>query len=124
MRGGWPLSLVIEGKPPVKKRPRFGKGRVYKADDAAELATGLALRRQVPEPLRGNLCLVAVFYMPDRRVLDGDNLSKHLWDAANGVLWRDDSQVTRSAQFVELDRERPRTELLLGSHDGVTLVRA
>lgn len=90
---------------------------MYKPDAAAEIATGLHLRANVPEPLVGNVCLVVTFYLPTRRLKDFDNLIKHLADAGNGILWRDDSQVTGAAQLIELDRDNPRTAILIGSHE-------
>lgn len=114
----------LDGLPPTKARPRVGKGgHVYKPDAGAELATALQLRRAVPEPLQGNVCIVATFYLPNRNRRDFDNLIKHLCDAGNGILWADDSQVTGAAQIIELDRARPRTVVMLGSHDTSTLRR-
>jgi Holliday junction resolvase RusA-like endonuclease len=119
LRGGWPSLFILPGKPPSKPRPRFGKGRAYASTEqkAAERATGLQLRSHHPELLEGPLVVVMTFYVPDAHRRDADNLVKHLWDAANGVIWNDDSQVKRSAQLVEIDRANPRTEVLLGLLD-------
>jgi Holliday junction resolvase RusA-like endonuclease len=116
LRGGWPSLYLLPGKPPSKPRPRFGKGNAYASTEqkAAERATALQLRAHYPELLEGPLVLVMTFWLPDNRRRDVDNLAKHLMDAANGVLWKDDSQVRRSAQLADLDRENPRTEVLLG----------
>lgn len=122
--GGWPLAFELEGKPWAKMRPRKGKGgRMFQAEEDrdAEKLTKARLRELAVEPLQGNLCLVVTLYMPDRRVRDFDNMVKHLCDAGNGILWRDDSQVTGSAQIIELDRARPRTVVLLGSHESTLL---
>lgn len=119
LRGGPPSLLLLDGKPPSKPRPRFGQGRAYSSKEqrAAEAATGYALRAQQAQPLDGDLCMVMVFWLPDLKRRDADNLVKHLWDAANGVLWHDDVQVRRSAQILDLDRRQPRTEILLGRLD-------
>lgn len=47
------------------------------------------------EPSHPAIVLVLVFYLPDRRRRDVDNLAGAVMDALNGVLWRDDSQIVR-----------------------------
>jgi Holliday junction resolvase RusA-like endonuclease len=117
--GGWPSSFTLEGKPHVKKRPRFGNGHAYKEDGAEERATKARLVALGLECIEKPqlVVLVAHFWLPDARTKDFDNLKKHLADAANGVLWADDSQVKRAAQLVDIDRERPRTEVLVGLYE-------
>lgn len=96
---------------------------MYQAEEDrdAERATKARLRALELEPLEGNVCLMVTLYMPDRRVRDFDNMVKHICDAGNGILWRDDVQVTASGQLVELDRLRPRAEVILGSHTSTML---
>lgn len=61
-------------------------------------------------PIYSNVALLAVFYMPDRRRRDLDNLLKTVMDAGTQAgVWRDDCQVTAQAGFVELDASDPRT---------------
>lgn len=116
LRGTWPSLYLLPGKPPSKPRPRFGKGRAYSSKEqvAAERTTAAHLRALAGGPLDGPLVLVMTFWLPDNHRRDVDNLAKHLMDAANGILWHDDSQVRRSAQLADLDRGNPRTEVLLG----------
>ena len=122
-----PMRLVvIPGKPPVKARPQFSRrGHTYAKpeDRTAEARTAWHLKAVVHQPLTSNVGMVCVFYRPDRRVADNDNMLKHVCDSANGVLWRDDSQCTALAGFIELDRTTPRTVIVIGGHDS-TLVRA
>ena len=125
--GGWPLVLCYEGTPHPQMRPkaaRLGKrATVYKPDAEDQKALAMRLRTlHGGEPLEGSVCVAAVFYLPDLRTRDTDNLLKHLGDSANGVLWRDDRQVTAMAGYAELDRERPRTLVLYGA-DELTTVR-
>lgn len=114
------ISFTIDGKPRGKGRPRVGKfgGRPYTppATRAAEkeIATLAKIARGSAPLMTGTveLAIVAVFPVPKswkpnlrERALageveytgkpDADNISK-LADALNGVLWLDDSQVTRS----------------------------
>lgn len=114
MQGGWPLSFEWEGKPPVKKRPRVTRRGTYAPDAEVEKATRAVLAQHAAEPLEGPVVLALGFWMPSLHRLDTDNLVKHVMDAGNGVLWRDDSQVVRLAGLRFLDRERPRTLLLVG----------
>lgn len=72
---------------------------------------GYQMRAQCKEPIEGPVSLSVTFYMPvpdswsgkkKREHLgapvtvkpDADNLVKGLMDAANGILWKDDNQVT------------------------------
>lgn len=115
------LFTVLEGPPPSKARPRFGKGkRVYSTAEmrAAEEKTSWQIKRAMHGrgPMTGNVSLGCVFFRPNLQRIDADNLLKHICDAANGVLWIDDSQVTAVLGMVELDRDNPRTIMVVGKH--------
>lgn len=110
-------AMVIPGAPKAKQRPRVVRTNVYdpSAPDEKELAK--ALLGFSGRPFEGNLAVVAIFYMPDRRRLDADNLAKLVCDAGNRAeLWHDDCQVTGLAAVLELDAQNPRTVLLIGAH--------
>jgi Holliday junction resolvase RusA-like endonuclease len=112
-------SLVFEGDPASKARPRFTKeGRVYKTDEdtAAEAATAWHLRRAFRQPWTGNLALGCVLFRPNRQRIDTDNLIKHICDAGNGIGWIDDAQFTAKYGVLELDAERPRTIVVVARH--------
>lgn len=111
--------LVIEGAPASKARPRFGRGGVVftpKESRAAEKRTAERMRKVFREPLTGNVSLACVFFRPNRQRIDADNMLKHVCDAANGVIWEDDSQVTAISAVVELDEANPRTLVAVSSH--------
>ncbi|MGW4240981.1 RusA family crossover junction endodeoxyribonuclease [Nocardia sp. NPDC004722] len=116
--------VTLPGDPHPKGRPRFSRGRAYtaEADRDAEARTALLLSQRVSQPLTGNIALTCVFYRRTRRRVDVDNLLKHVMDAANGILWRDDSQCTSLRGVIELDRDNPRTLILIGPHES-SLVR-
>lgn len=111
------VALVLYGAPVPKGRPRAqpGGGRSYtpaeteQAEDTWRLAirvTHRGLRPDVASPFS----LSVTFYLPDRRRRDIDNLLKLVMDAANAVVYRDDSQVVEvHAKMVYAD-PRPRTE--------------
>ena len=114
---------TIPGPPPSKARPRFGNRRTYKdpKDTANEQRTRSHLQQFVAEPHTGNVALACVFFRPNSQRIDTDNMLKHVCDAANGVLWIDDSQVTAIVGMAELDPVNPRTLVVVGRHESTLL---
>ena len=113
------ISTVIPGTPASKSRPRFGRGgHAYTSAEsrAAEERTAAHFRAFVTMPFTGNVALGCVFFRPNRQRIDTDNLIKHVCDAANGILWLDDSQVTAVMGIAEFDPENPRTIVVVGQH--------
>lgn len=114
------LQLSYGGAPVAKERPRIGaRGRAYtpsKTRTAEEwLSWHFRARMRNREPLAGNLAIVCVFYRPNRQRIDGDNMLKLVCDAGNlARVWGDDSQLTTKLVRIELDKERPRTEIAIG----------
>lgn len=105
------MTFFIHYPPVAKGRPRFTRtGRAYtpRKTREAERAYRLMISPHAPpEPLRGAVEIRLAFVMPKpksypRRLYgephvkkpDLDNLVKALKDAANGLLWRDDAQVS------------------------------
>jgi Holliday junction resolvase RusA-like endonuclease len=116
--------VTIPGAPWSKSRPRFGKGRTFtpREDLDAEKRTATYLRQIIRTPHTGNVFIGCLFFRPNRQRIDTDNLVKHVCDAANGVLWKDDSQCTGLMAVLELDVINPRTVVIIGRHD-TTLTR-
>lgn len=111
--------IIIPGAPPSKSRARFTKhGHAYATskDKEAEKKTALYLRSKVKEPFPGNVGLACIFYRPNRQRIDTDNMLKHVCDAANGILWADDSQCTAIVGITEMDAGNPRTVIAVGEH--------
>lgn len=121
VRGGErSYTLTIPGVPWSKSRPRFTrKGRAFPdpKDVEAEKRTATFLGATVRRPFTGNVALACVFYRPTLRRIDADNLLKHVCDAANGVLWVDDSQCTAVTGVIDLDRADPRTVVTIAPHE-------
>lgn len=107
-------TVTIPWEPVEKERPRYARGRFYNPDSADEARTTWAMKAwwAPREPLK-NLCAITVtFYVKQRRKVDIDNLLKHVMDAGNGVLWRDDSQICSvQMRMLEARPEESRTEL-------------
>jgi Holliday junction resolvase RusA-like endonuclease len=121
---------VVLGNPHAKMRPRISAARPGQRprthqdpkDKIAEDRTKEALRAHEPPLFTGNVALIAAFYRNSRQVVDLDNLEKHLMDAANGILWTDDCQVTCKRTTLDLDRDNPRTHVIV-VQDAVSSMR-
>lgn len=114
------VRAVIKGQPPSKARPRFnGKGFCYSSSKqrAAEKHLKEILGRFVIEPYTGMMAVGATFYRDSAHRVDVDNMVKHVFDSANKVVFVDDAQVTCLVATVKVDRENPRTELVIYEHD-------
>lgn len=125
---------MIPWEPWAKKRPRISKAVAGKAprthqppdDKAAEDRTRKHLQKAWSRPPHeGNVQVSVFFFRASRQTVDLDNLLKHLLDAATGILWVNDCQVTAyGAAELHLDKEAPRTHLWVEPHLGASLLRA
>jgi Holliday junction resolvase RusA-like endonuclease len=125
---------VLPWEPWPKTRPRISAARPGKAprthqdpeDKKAEDRTREFLRIEYAGPvLTTNVRLSVFFFRSSRQVVDLDNLVKHLEDAATGVLWVNDCQVTAFGPTeLHLDREHPRTHLWVEPHTDASLLRS
>lgn len=108
------LELSVPGEPCPKERARTGKGRVYtpsKTLNAERTLQLLFLSAGIRTPIDSPMVVDVDFFMGNKRRVDLSNLVKLLEDAANGVVWVDDSQVIGLFATKLVDKERPRTEL-------------
>jgi Holliday junction resolvase RusA-like endonuclease len=71
----------------------------------------------------GTFEVTLMMFMPDRRHRDIDNVTKSILDGCNGIVWRDDSQVSQVTATKLLDRDQPRVEVHVTSL-GVPSVRS
>jgi len=93
------IDLTVEGNPIGKERPRLGKGgHVYTPNKTLSQET--AIKWAIRDELRdydvdgeSEFALLCYFYRNDLRRVDADNCLKLVSDAANGMVWKDDSQV-------------------------------
>lgn len=115
------IRVVIAGPPMPKERARRGKGgRFYTPEKtlAYEETVGwqlLAARcQQVPHwSMDRSYDVDIIAAVPDLTHRDEDNIKKSIYDAANGVLWRDDAQIVLSRFQKLLSPEQPRVEILV-----------
>jgi Holliday junction resolvase RusA-like endonuclease len=115
--GGYPTWITLPGEPQAYQRMApNGRGGLWKRDAAAQEAIGWQLRAQYrgePFPLSARVALYARFWVA-RDDKDASNMLKLLEDGARGILWQDDKRIKRVLVAVDVDRERPRTELAFG----------
>lgn len=106
---------VIEGEPVCQERPRVisrgGKSWAYDPSAKEKKALGMALLAHRKDILEGDLWLDIEFFVgKGRKRVDLDNLVKGFLDAANGILFRDDSQIVKITAFLWRNSDRPSTE--------------
>ncbi|MEI6449785.1 MAG: RusA family crossover junction endodeoxyribonuclease [Actinomycetes bacterium] len=112
------VQFSVGGIPQGKQRPRLGKGgRVYTPAPTRRYERMVAWAALESRPrgwaLTGRFRVEVVCYFPDERRRDVDNVLKSVLDGMQGVLYEDDSQVVVASAIKWLDRERPRTEVVV-----------
>lgn len=114
------VAMEFDGEPRSKARPRVSGRHVYTPQKQrdAERALGLALGAAVRAPIEGPVAVGLRFYRSTRQRVDIDNMVKHVFDAANRIVFADDMQVTVLFAEARLDRKRPRTAIVIGAHAG------
>lgn len=120
------VTVVIPGQPRAKARARFTKGGRTYADPKSKTHEDLLAthyRMAITEPFPNNVAVHATFYRATRQRIDVDNLMKAVLDAANNVVWEDDSQVTHLSGRLHFDKEYPRTEVTFEVDESSTMPR-
>ncbi len=107
-----PTFVLVEGEPRSKSRPTHQDNSKQNRQNA-ELR--FQLQNSFPIPLTGNLAVACIFYRSSRKRIDIDNLFKEVFDAANGIAWHDDMQVTACTGMLKLDATYPRVAVLIGN---------
>lgn len=93
------VSLHVAGNPRAKQSFRVGSSHGY-IDPMVRIwqdmvrVEALSAMKTHP-PLTGGVWVTLEFYMPTRRRVDVDNLSKAVLDALKGVVYEDDRQIVR-----------------------------
>lgn len=95
----------------VGKKILTSEARVKKAAIAWE-----ANEQYTGELLEGPLSVVIIYYWPDLRTGDIDNI-KGLLDALTGVIWKDDGQIVGLHLYKKVSRKDPRIEIEVVPHE-------
>lgn len=114
------LAYVLEGRPVSWQRTNIVKGRPMTdakqrtAKKAHALAAFCAIRiARTPWPLEGAFEVEVLAYYASGVQGDTDRLVSLPLDALEGIAYRNDRQVVRVVGERRLDRERPRTEVVI-----------
>lgn len=104
--------MTTEFPPSLNKFYRTFRGRILISAEgrAYKLRTALKLKALRIIPLEGPICVSLTLYRPQKRG-DADNALKCLFDACNGLLWLDDSQIVEIHLWRKDDKANPRVEL-------------
>ncbi|MES2212204.1 MAG: RusA family crossover junction endodeoxyribonuclease [Pseudomonadota bacterium] len=113
-----PIKIILKTLPlSINQSYKSGKGVFYKSQKAKETQEAIQweMRAQYRgKPLTGPLKISLTFFWPDMRRHDIDGPLKGLFDAGNGILYEDDSQIVWLRDITKVvDEERPRVEMLL-----------
>ena len=104
------IRFVVPGPPVSKARPRVVRGHTYTPEKTRrfERLVGMCARTAGARPIAGEVSVSISFYLPTKRRVDLDNLSKGVLDGLNKIAWADDSQVSTLFATRQLDRANPR----------------
>ncbi len=131
------MKYILHGPPTPLQRPRFTRGHVYDPQQGQKLLDGIQLKKQhhPQPPLEVPLLATITFFMPLAKYLrepgrdrlrgkynpkrpDLDNMIKYILDAANGILYTDDSLIVQiSGKKIWADVGK--TELILEQADEI-----
>lgn len=100
------ITFFVDGTPRAKQSFRFSRAnggpggytpaRVKAWQENVGWAAQQAIRRiGLLEPTEAGLTVTLIFFLPDLRRIDLDNLSKAVQDGLNKIVWRDDQQNIR-----------------------------
>lgn len=114
-------SFTVPGDPIPKGRPRVVHGHTY--TDARTVAAEKRVRAAFLaggfKPIRTPVRVELRFYRATARRCDWDNLAKLVCDALNGAAWDDDDQIVSAEVHKGIDRENPRTEVIIEAIGGL-----
>jgi Holliday junction resolvase RusA-like endonuclease len=87
------FSFAVEGKPPVKRRPRGSQHYTPKATVEDEDRVRQAFRDRYETDPRSEEKFAVTLKIFTNRNVDGDNIEKAILDALIRILWENDRQV-------------------------------
>jgi Holliday junction resolvase RusA-like endonuclease len=106
------VQFFVDGNPIPKQsyRARNGGGG-YTAPHVkawAKLVSDVARISMMGRDMyEGGVSVELTFFLPNNRRKDWDNLAKNVMDAMNGIVYKDDSQVTMATIIKTYDKDDP-----------------
>jgi Holliday junction resolvase RusA-like endonuclease len=111
------IVIVVEGIPRPKQSFKFSRTGGYtpaRIKAWQNTVMGEAMVVMVGrDPLEGDLHVIIEFSLPDRKRRDIDNLSKAVLDAANKIVWNDDTQITHLELIKMVNKEHPGIKMIV-----------
>ena len=113
------VRFFVAGTPIAKQSFKMGKGHGYTPDHVKAWAAAVQYEamRFIQDRIDGNVFVKMYFYMPDKRRVDLDNLSKNILDAVKDICFGDDSTVTKLLLTKSVCKDNPGV-LVCISEDG------
>lgn len=111
-------SFTVPGRPVTWQRSGVHEGKRLTQKEQREAKKNIAWAATMQRP-KGRWPMDVVYaievigYWPDRRFGDVDRLVSIVMDALQGVAYKEDRQVRVQTSSMLLDRENPRTEVLV-----------
>jgi Holliday junction resolvase RusA-like endonuclease len=116
----WPLRVDV-GWPPTANHAyvttRFGQRVLTRSAKEYQAYVRLLISNTEADWKGGLLVVNALYFKPDNRRRDTDNVRKILADAVAAGLGTDDCWFLWRDQDIRVDRERPRVELTIHPKD-------
>ncbi len=115
------MKITLPGEPKstnhIYKMRSFGKFvSMYMSAEGKKIKsdyTILARSQFKQQPIADDLEITVTLYFGTKRKHDIDNYCKLLLDSLTGVLWVDDSQITKMTIEKLYSKENPRIELVI-----------
>jgi Holliday junction resolvase RusA-like endonuclease len=88
------FELTIQGEPIAMMRPRLGRGHTYNPQKKLKERVRWEIRTLWPaEPLTGDVGINLIFQV-GKKNKDLDNMVKFILDAMEGIVFKNDRQVS------------------------------
>lgn len=107
------IEIFVPGHPIAKQSFRYSKTHGYTNPIVKDWADTVGycaktyMQNHNKEVLEKDIAVVLVFFLPARRKVDCDNLSKNVLDALNGICYKDDSLIRRLTIVKDYVKENP-----------------
>lgn len=108
------IKFTVQGRPKALQRHRTNKGKGYDPSCEDKRVFTIHCNQHRPkEPFDFPLHVYLQFHFDNRKSLgDLDNLIKFVFDALNGIFWKDDRVIDR-VSAVRHFKGNPRTEVII-----------
>ena len=105
-------AFTLPLPPSANRYWRVFSNRIVVTDEARNYKQSIYYQLREYTPLRQDVGVNFTVFRPARRG-DLDNYTKIMFDALNGLVWLDDSQVVEIHSFRADDKTNPRVEFLV-----------